>query len=68
MPDLAHTLTLKERIEATLDRGKQTVAYIAEELDESEDKVRTTLNRHRDKTFTRIGNEWGIIGYGTRSS
>ena len=58
-PDLAQDATLKDRIVESLRRGMRTYEDIADELEESPDTVRRTLNRNK-KNFVKQGNQWGV--------
>jgi len=57
--DLAQDATLKDRIVESLRRGMRTYEDIADELEESPDTVRRTLNRNK-KNFVKQGNQWGV--------
>jgi len=57
--DLAQDATLKDRIVESLRRGMRTYEDIADELEESPDTVRRTLNRHK-KNFVKQGSQWGV--------
>ena len=58
-PDLAQDTPLRDRIMEALRRGQMSAEDIAQELDESRDTVRRTLNRNKNN-FQKLGNEWGI--------
>tara|TARA_R100000306_G_C4303328_1_gene106293 strand:+ start:67 stop:480 length:414 start_codon:yes stop_codon:yes gene_type:complete len=58
-PDLAQDTPLKDRITEALSRGQMSAEDIAQELDESRDTVRRTLNRNKNN-FQKLGTEWGI--------
>jgi hypothetical protein len=57
--DLAQDASLKDRIVESLRRGMRTYEDIADELEESPDTVRRTLNRNK-KNFVKQGNQWGV--------
>lgn len=65
-PELARGLSLGQRISAALQHGGLTVKELAENLDETEANVRTTLNRGKGEQFaqvaTNLGNpKWGNL-------
>ena len=47
VPELAQGLPLRERITGLLLRGPRSVEHLAEELEQTEGNVRTTLNRNK---------------------
>ena len=47
VPELAQGLPLRERINGLLLRGPRSVEHLAEELEQTEGNVRTTLNRNK---------------------
>ena len=57
--DLAQDASLKDRIVESLRHGIRSYEDIADELEESPDTVRRTLNRHK-KIFLKQGSQWGV--------
>lgn len=60
IPELSKTLPLKVRIASELKHGQMSVALLAEALEQKEDLIRMTLNRHKD-TFVKVGSDWGLL-------
>lgn len=61
VPGLASDVRLKDRIAGELRRGAMTVSEIASELGVREETIRVTLNRGANKTFTKVGEQWGLL-------
>lgn len=58
-PVLAQAGGVTLRIEHALRHGSLTVREIADELDESADKIRASL--HQSRKFQKMGDRWGLV-------
>ena len=65
VPEFHADLPLRQRIQLALEDGAKSIRDLADELDSDRDSVRTTLNRHKGKIFTRLTSAgepiWGNI-------
>ena len=65
VPEFHKDLPLRQRIQLALEDGAKSIRDLADELDSDRDSVRTTLNRHKGKIFTRLTSAgepiWGNI-------
>jgi hypothetical protein len=68
-PDLAVGMPLNQRIRLALKTGSKTTKDLAEQFDEKEDTVRTTLNRMKDAVRLEAGggqgklSRWGLSSH-----
>ena len=61
VPELAVNLKWADQIENILRRGPMSGADLATELDTTQDLIRTTCNRNKDKRFIRLTNDrWAL--------
>lgn len=57
----ANAYPLKYRLKKALERGALSVAELAEDLDEKEANIRTTLNREKTWFVRVAGDKWGLL-------
>ena len=67
VPTLSKKLSLPDRIAALLRDGALSVQGIADELEEKEPNVRTTLNRGKNKRYVQnvATGTWGLMAHNT---
>jgi len=63
-PALAKGLSLNQRISAALIHGGMTVKELAENLEEPEATIRTTINRGKDRSFVAVSTNMGQTMWG----
>lgn len=61
IPELAKTLSLKERLINELKHGSMGVPLLAEGLSEKEDVIRMTLNRNKNLFIKLANGTWGLV-------
>ena len=59
-PELSKTMSLKDRLINTLRHGKKEVVALAEELDKSENEIRSRLNEGKS-IFKKYSDGWGLL-------